>query len=213
MSLQAIVIPAKQQPVKGIVVILHGWGASAEDVKSLATFIDLPNYQLVFPDAPFPHPYAAAGRMWYNFPNYFNFQSTPDFYDRPDLSTSRQQLVDFLKSLTEQTDIPLSRVILAGFSQGGAMTLDVGLNLPLAGLLVLSGYLHAPIQPHTSNVPPLAIVHGRQDTVVPLTAAQQARASLEAIGATVYYQEFDMGHEIQPSVLTLMQRFVKEWLP
>jgi phospholipase/carboxylesterase len=134
MTLQVITIPpATGKPPQGLIVILHGWGASAQDVLSLASFLDLSAYQLVFADAPFPHPYAAGGRMWYDFPSNFNFQSTAAFRTRDDLSTSRQLLTDLLNSLQKTTGVPLSRTILGGFSQGGAMTLDVGLGLPLAG--------------------------------------------------------------------------------
>lgn len=214
MALQAITVPpATGSPPKGLIVILHGWGASAQDVLSLASFLHLPDYQLVFPDAPFTHPYAAGGRMWYDFPSNFNFQSTPEFRTREDLSISRQQLTDFLKALPTSTEVPLSRTVLGGFSQGGAMTLDVGLGLPLAGLMVLSGYLHAPIAPLKTTVPPLLMVHGTQDLVVPLAAAQQARSSLQRLGANVHYEEFEMGHEIPLIVLKKIQSFVEELLP
>jgi len=213
MTLQAITVPPTTgKPPQGSIVILHGWGASAQDVRSLAPFLDLSAYQLIFPDAPFPHPQAPGGRMWYDFPNNFNFQGTPAFRTRDDLSTSRQLLVDLLKSLHQTTGIPLSRTILGGFSQGAAMTLDVGLGLPLAGLMVLSGYLHAPIAHQQAAFPPVLMVHGRQDTVVPLTAAKQALSSLQSLGVQVRYQEFDMGHEIQPLVLAKVQSFVKELL-
>jgi phospholipase/carboxylesterase len=211
LQLHAVTVPpASGQPAEGLVVILHGWGANAQDVLGLATSVNLPSYQMIFPDAPFPHPYAPAGRMWYDFPSNFSFQSTPGFHDRSDLSTSRQALTDFLKSLPEQTGIPHSRTILGGFSQGGAMTLDVGFNFPLTGLMVLSGYLHAPLQPQLANRPPVLMIHGKQDTVVPLAAAHQARDSLKAAGVNLQYQEFDMGHEIQPIVLAQMQNFAKE---
>lgn len=87
------------------------------------------------------------------------------------------------------------------------MSLDIGLNLPLAGLCCLSGYLQA--QPlSTPTAPPVLIVHGRQDQVVPLAAARHANEQLTAAGVNVQYQEFDMGHEIIPDVLLLMQRFI-----
>ena len=59
-----------------------------------------------------------------------------------------------------------------------------------------------------TNLPPILIVHGNQDPVVPVAAAQQAKDKLTAIGVKVQYQEFTMGHEIQPSVLTLLQKFI-----
>lgn len=190
-------------------MILHGWGANAQDVLSLANFLDLPDYQMIFPNAPFPHPQVPGGRMWYNFPADFRFQTTAAFRDRPDLSASRQALLSFLTTLPAETGVPLERTILGGFSQGGAMTLDVGLDLPLAGLMVLSGYLHAPPQPQTERFPPVLMVHGRQDMVVPLESAQEARDSLRQLQVNLDYQEFDMGHEIQPIVLTQLQSFAK----
>jgi phospholipase/carboxylesterase len=208
-SLQTITVPPQSnQPPKGLIMILHGWGASAQDVAALSSFSHLPDFQFVFPDAPFPHAYSSSGRAWYDFPNNFSFQSSPEFRDRPDLSSSRQLLQDLIKMQSEQTGVPLSKIILGGFSQGGAMTLDVGIDLPLAGLMVLSGYLHAPLQPQRSSLPPALVVHGRQDTVVPLTAAHQVRDRLVTLGVPLTYEEYNMGHEIQPIVLTQMQTFV-----
>ncbi|MBD1867611.1 dienelactone hydrolase family protein [Cyanobacteria bacterium FACHB-471] len=209
MFLQAIALPSAINPPQGLFVALHGWGASAQDVASLAPMLHLPGYQMLFPDAPFPHPYAPQGKMWYSFPQSYTFQSNV-FGNQPDLAKSRQQLTEWLKSLPEITGIPLSHTILAGFSQGGAMTLDVGTQLPLAALMILSGYLHAPLATQTSQFPPILMVHGRQDQVVPLRSAQQARDSLLGLGATVQYHELDMGHEIRPVVLELMQNFIRE---
>jgi phospholipase/carboxylesterase len=194
-------------------VILHGWGANAQDVLGLAGFINLPDVQMVFPDAPFNHPYTPGGRMWYDFPPDFRFEGSTGFRDRRDLSTSRQQLTEFLKTLEAETGIPSAQTVLGGFSQGGAMTLDVGLDLPLAGLMILSGYLHAPLHLAAAPISPVLMVHGTQDTVVPLAAAHQARDSLKFLGANLRYHEYRMGHEIQPVVLGEIQSFVKEVLP
>ncbi|WAL58086.1 alpha/beta hydrolase [Thermocoleostomius sinensis] len=214
MSLQTIAIPPQRGQAQGLLVMLHGWGANAQDVSALASFLNLPNYQFVFPDAPFPYLYSPIGRVWYNFPENYTFLSNPEFYDQPELTQSRQQLIEWLRSLESTTGIPLSRTVLAGFSQGGAMTLDVGLKLPLAALMVLSGYIHAParlaIGEGSASVPPVLMVHGRQDQVVPLAAAHQARDQLLALGVAVQYRELDMGHEIQPHVLRLMQSFIEE---
>ena len=159
---------------------------------------NLPDYQFLFPDAPFPHPQVPWGKAWYSL-------ETSDYQGLPE---SRQILLDWLLSLESTTGVPLSHTILSGFSQGGAMTLDVGLNFSLAGLCSLSGYLHSKPQATSSTFPPVLIVHGRQDPVVPLKAAQKARDELTALGVAVEYQEFDMGHEIQPSVLALMHQFI-----
>ncbi|MDV2992910.1 MAG: Carboxylesterase 2 [Chroococcidiopsis sp. SAG 2025] len=198
MSLEAIAVATTTgtKPA-GLVVVLHGWGANAKDLASLVPLLNLNKYQFLFPNAPFPHPYTSVGRMWYDL-------SSQEYQG---IHESRQILKDWLLSLEASTGIPLSRTILSGFSQGAAMTLDVGLGLPLAGLIALSGYMH-PLSQSLDEVPPVLIVHGKQDTVVPLKAAQYARDNLIALGVAVQYQEFDMGHEIRPEVLPLIQQFV-----
>jgi len=180
-----------------LIVALHGWGSNAQDLASLSRFLNLPNYQFMFPEAPLPHPSAARGWMWYDFGEGYR-----------GLSESQQLLREWLQSLTASTGIPLSRTILAGFSQGAAMALDVGLSLPVAGLVALSGYLHPRAASPEQSFPPVLIIHGRRDQVVPLRAAQEARDGLITAGASVQYHELDMGHEIQPAVLALIRDFV-----
>lgn len=198
LSLQFINVPSANGTAVGLIVCLHGFGSNAKDLAPFAPVLNLANYQLLFPDAPYPHPRVPGGRMWYNL----------DSTDYQGLTNSRQQLTDWLKSLETSTGVPLSRTILSGFSQGGAMTLDVGLTLPLAGLISLSGYLHSKPQSTSTKFPPVLIVHGKQDQVVTLSAAQRAKDALTALGVAVKYQEFDMGHEIKPEVLTLMRSFI-----
>lgn len=206
--LNTVKIPAKSGNPKGSIVMLHGWGANAQDVAFLCALVDLPDVQFLLPDAPFPHPYSTVGKMWYDLSN-ANFQT--DFTQQSDLQTSRKALTDWLNSLEQETGIPLDRTILGGFSQGGAMTLDVGLSLPLAGLMILSGYQHGALHPAAKN-PPILMVHGRQDQVVPLAAAHRAKANLEQVKASIDYREFDMGHEISPSVLNEIYTFVQKTL-
>ncbi len=171
---------------------------------SLSSFFKLPDYQFLFPNAPYPYAYSPLGKAWYDL-------RQENMYDG--LTESRQVLLDWLQSLETTTGVPLSRTILSGFSQGGAMTLDVGLQLPLAGLVSMSGYLHPgagtnlPSQ-NSLSTPPVLIMHGREDEVVPLAAAVKAKEALESQGVVVHYQEFDMGHEIKPQMLKLFQNFV-----
>jgi len=198
LSLEVITVPTSTKEPLGLIVALHGWGANAQDLASLVPFLNLPDYQFMFPNAPFPHPYSSLGRMWYDLSN----------QKHQGYTESRPLLTDWLLSLERSTGIPLSRTILSGFSQGAAMTLDVGLSLPLAGLIALSGYLHPISQLPNSKFPPVLILHGRQDTVVPLKAAQYARDNLVELGVSVQYQEFDMGHEIRPEVFPVIHNFV-----
>jgi len=194
-DLTAIAIHPQAAP-KGVVVCLHGWGANAEDLGSMAPLLNLPDYLLLFPNAPFPHPQVFGGKMWYDF-------QTPD---STQLAISQQLLQDYLTALPASTGIESDRTFLLGFSQGGAMTLDVGVNLNLAGLICLSGYLH----PLTTTAfhPPVLMIHGTQDPVVPLIAAQSAKTTLTKLGLAVSYHEFAMGHEINLAAIAKIHEFI-----
>ncbi|MEA5509241.1 alpha/beta hydrolase [Crocosphaera sp. UHCC 0190] len=200
MSLDAIsLLPENGNSPQHLLIMLHGWGANAKDLAPLASMLPLPTYQFLFPNAPFPHPQVPGGLAWYAL-------ETGDYEG---ISESRQLLTNWLLSLEEKTGIPLSRTILSGFSQGGAMSLDVGINLPLGGICSLSGYLQFQPQHLNTPTPPILIIHGKQDMVVPLTMAHQAKEALTTINAKVEYHEFNMGHEIIPDVLTIFQNFIQ----
>lgn len=188
-----------------LLIGLHGWGANADDLAALADFLPLPGYRMMFPDAPFPHPFTAAGRMWYGFPSGYDFQADWDFEQQADLQESRSLLHTWLQQVAQETGIPPERTAIAGFSQGGAMTLDVGLQFPFAGALILSGYLHSAPKPH-ADLGPVLMVHGRQDPVVPVLRAHQSRDVLHP-QVDLTYREYDMGHEISPLVLKEIQKF------
>ncbi|MBE9218335.1 MULTISPECIES: alpha/beta hydrolase [Dolichospermum] len=191
--------PGKQTP-KALIVTLHGWGANAQDVASLIPYINLPDYEFLLPNAPYPYPHADTGRAWYDL-------RTENMY--AGLAESKQLLIDWLQSLETNTGIPLSRTILSGFSQGGAMTLDVGLSLPLAGLVVMSGYPHPSVATlNPGNFPPTLIMHGTKDEVVPLQAAIKSRDMARSLGVAVEYHEFEMGHEINLPMLEALRTFV-----
>jgi phospholipase/carboxylesterase len=191
-----------------LLVLLHGWGANAQDVAGLIEAINMISipFQGLLPDAPFDHPMVPGGKQWYGFPPDYDFRSPHDFDSQGDLLHSRQQLKAWMESLPEKTGIPLEKTIMGGFSQGGAMTLDVGLQIPLAAMLILSGYSHAPIGPCVSPRPVL-VIHGRQDPVVPLSKALDTKAQLVQQGIDVTYQEFDMGHEVSLDALRVASQF------
>ncbi len=198
MTLEAISIPpANQEKPQHLLVLLHGWGANYQDLVPLTPMFNLPNYQFLFPNAPFPHQ-APGGRAWYALesPNYQGIEE------------SRQLLHNWLLSLPSQTNVPLENTIVAGFSQGGAMSLDIGLKLPVAGVCSLSGYLHGEPEKQDIPFPPVLMFHGKFDPVIPVTLAQQARNKLKSVGVTLQYQEFDIAHEISPQEINLMREFL-----
>lgn len=187
----------------GVIVALHGWGANCDDLISLAPLVGLQGYQWICPEAPFNHP-MPHGKMWYDLQS----------LDAEGLAKSCELLSHFLEELPALTGIPLEKTFLLGFSQGGAMTLDVGLGFPLAGLISLSGYLHiaeAELQEFASaTFPPVFIAHGTEDSVVPIGAARNARQVLENLGATVEYAEYEMSHEIRPETCDRIRTFILE---
>lgn len=210
MTLQAIAkMHEGEPPATKLLVGLHGWGANAEDLAALADYLPLTGYRMMFPNAPFPHPYNPVGRMWYGFPPNYDFRSPHDFAQQTDLQASRLQLRDWFTTLSQETGIPLEKTVLIGFSQGGAMALDVGLQLPFAGVVILSGYLHSDPAPH-ATLGPVLVVHGRQDAVVPIEKAHETEEALKALSVNVSLLEFDMGHEVSLPALQQVQLFCRQ---
>ena len=193
-------IPNDTQPTY-LLVVLHGWGANYQDFVPFAKVLNLPGFGYLFPNAPFAHFQVPGGRAWYALEN----------RDFTGLAESRQLLLDWLTSLEASTGVPLERTIMAGFSQGGAMTLDVGLTLPLAAVCSFSGYLHYEPQVQLNKTyPPTIIIHGRQDSVVPIQAAVKAKDELSKIGVAVQYHEFEMAHEVRDEAIALFQQFINQ---
>ena len=185
----------------GAIVALHGWGSNCEDLISLVPIVGLRDYQWICPEAPFDHP-MPSGKMWYDLQG----------LDAEGLAKSCELLSQFLENLPTLTGIPLDKTFLLGFSQGAAMTLDVGLVFPLAGLIALSGYLHISeeqLQEVAGKpLPPILIAHGIQDTVVPISVARNTREMFERFGVTVDYEEYEMSHEIRPETCDRIQKFI-----
>lgn len=206
--LQVIKIAAQPSPAEYAIVILHGWGGTPEDAAQFTGMLQVPRAVRLMPKGLFQHPYNPEGQMWYDFPNVERFDFKLDLSDRSDLQRSRQVLRDWITSLPEQTGVPLNKTILGGFSQGGAMTIEIGLELPLAGLMSMSGYAHRPISSVT-RAPKLLMTHGTADNVVPIAASRATKDALISAGVEVESYEFPgMGHEISLDVIERMQAFI-----
>jgi len=197
-TIEAISAIPSGTPPTYLLVVLHGWGANYQDFVPFAKVLNLSSFGYMFPNAPFDHFQVPGGRAWYALEN----------KEFTGLAESRQLLIDWLNSLEKTTGVPLERTIMAGFSQGGAMTLDVGLTLPLAALCSFSGYLHYQPQQSDRTYPPTLIVHGTGDPVVPLQAAEKARDELTKIGVEVQYQAFKMAHEVKDEAIALFKEFI-----
>jgi phospholipase/carboxylesterase len=201
--LQTIEIESAPNPTAAV-IWLHGLGADGNDFVPIVRELDLSGSQsirFIFPTAP-TMPVTINGgymmRAWYDI-------FTPDLVrreDEPGLRAS-QALVEVLIAKEEARGIPAERIVLAGFSQGCAMTLQTGLRHPekLAGLMCLSGYLPLAAmieaERHAANhATPIFMAHGRQDPVVVIPRAEQSRDMLKALGHDIEWHEYQMQHSV-----------------
>jgi len=183
-------------------VLLHGWGSNAQDLAALQDYFAPQGWHLYCLNGIFAHPHAPGGWMWYDLEH-------PDWSG---LVESRQVVRDWVEALPTASGVPLSRTVLGGFSQGAALSLDVGLSLPLAGLMILSGYLHPSLAMEKIADPPpqILVVHGRQDTIVPIQAAREIQSFLQGSPhpLAITYKEMDAGHEVSYQGLQEMEGFL-----
>ena len=179
-------------------VLLHGWGADADDLLDLGPLLVGPEVSVVALRAPEPHPYG-SGRQWYDLQP----------IDWSELPAAREALRLRLEALA--SSVPLAHTVLLGFSQGGAMALDVGSSLALAGVVACSGYPHEGWQPANVQTPVL-LSHGREDPVVPFAASVEVQRRLQQAGAAAELLAFDGGHTIETSVLPEISAFMRQKL-
>ena len=186
------------------VIWMHGLGADGNDFVPVVDELDLtglPGIRFIFPHAktmPVTINNGYVMRAWYDIVG-------TDIARREDEGglRSSQLEVEALIAREKARGIPAERIILAGFSQGCAMTLQTGLRHgeKLAGLLCLSGYV--PLADKISNErseaslkTPIFLVHGTHDGVIPVAKAHQSRDLLKALGYQVEWHEYMMQHSL-----------------
>ncbi len=185
------------------VIWLHGLGADGHDFEPIVPELNLDpdsGIRFIFPHAPKRPVTINNGmnmRAWYDI-------KAPDLRDQEDsesIIASSRLITQYINAEIE-SGIESNKVILAGFSQGGAITLHAGLRFaqPLAGLLALSTYLPLPDRLEVEAVAdknmPIMMAHGSSDPVIPVA---QGRASSEALknqGYSVEWQEYMMQHAV-----------------
>jgi phospholipase/carboxylesterase len=179
----------------GALVLLHGRGADEHDLYPLLDALD-PEHRLhgYTPRAPLTLP--PGGAHWYVVPRV----GLPD----------PQTFAEGFRELTEWFDAlphPPDRIVLGGFSQGAVMSYALGLGggrPRTRALIALSGFIPTVDgwQPDLeSPFQPIAIAHGTFDPVIPVEFGRQARATLEGVGADVWYHESPIEHWIDPQVI------------
>lgn len=201
--LETIQIETAPNPTAAI-IWMHGLGADGHDFVPIVRELNLagcPPIRFVFPHAPMMPVTINNGfimRAWYDIVG-------PDIGQREDETGLRksQAMIEHLIEQEKARGIPADRIVLAGFSQGCAMTLQTGLRYPekLAGLLCLSGYLplHTTVEAerHAANRnTPIFLAHGRGDPIVPILRAEQSRDILKSLDYPVEWHEYMMPHSV-----------------
>ena len=203
-------------PPRASIIWLHGLGADGHDFEPLIPQLDIVDrlgVRVVLPHAP-RRPVTINGGML--MPAWYDIAAT-DFsrgQDSDGIHTSEQQLRALIAREVE-LGIPAAQVLLAGFSQGGAIALHTGLRYPerLAGILALSTYLplaaRLEAEMSTANrTIPIMMAHGTQDPVVPLALAEASRVHLTQAGYHVDWHTYVMPHAVYPEEIA----DVRHWL-
>jgi len=184
------------------VIWLHGLGADGGDFADIVPQLKLPetvSARFIFPHAPI-RPVSVNGglpcRAWYDIYDLTSLQRE----DKAGIRLAEQTVHQLISSQVAQ-GIPYHRIILVGFSQGGAVVLYTALRHPekLAGVVGLSSYLPLVSEFTKQNMPetcPVFLAHGQQDPVLPILLGKRSKETIEQLGYDVTWHEYAMEHQV-----------------
>jgi len=205
--------PASGGKPRRLVILLHGLGADGNDLIGLAPYWArlLPEAEFLSPNAPFPCDMAPYGYQWY---------SSQDRSPEAVLGGVRAAapiLDAFIDEALEERGLGSGELALVGFSQGTMMSLFVGLRraAPVAGIVGFSGRLLAPelLASELRSRPPVLLVHGTEDPLVPYSSLAAAETELKAAGVPVEtVTSVGIGHSIDDQGLRRGGQFLKNVL-
>jgi phospholipase/carboxylesterase len=204
-TLSCVEVNPKTTPVASV-IWLHGLGADGHDFENIVPELHLPEnlpVRFVFPHAPMRPVTINNGyvmRAWYDIKQLDSFSNQ----DEAGICESEQTICSLIEH--EKTlGIPCNKIILAGFSQGGAIALHTGLHYPeqLAGILALSTYLplSEQFQIETKRINqtiPIMMAHGTADPLIPIKFAEASRDLLTTNGYKVEWHTYPIQHSICP---------------
>lgn len=202
------------------IIWMHGLGADAHDFEPIVPHLKIPaqrGVRFIFPNAPV-RPVTVNGgmmmRAWYDILGV----DIPRSEDAAGVRASAELITRLIEREKDQ-GIPAERIVLAGFSQGGAMALHTGLRYPqqLAGILALSCYI--PLlstlaeERHEANQGiPIFIAHGTFDPVIPIQYGRATKQHLLDLGYTLESHEYPMGHEVNLEEIQAIGDWLKKIL-
>ena len=201
--------PASAAKPSSLVILLHGYGADGNDLIGLAPLLaqHLPDAYFISPNAPFPCEMSPMGRQWFSL-----LDRSPKALLRG--AQEAAPLVNmFIASQLQRFSLNEDRLALVGFSQGTMTSLYVALRRPkpCAGIVGFSGSLIG--ENGITSKPPVCLIHGKMDNVVPYGAMALAEAGLKHEGVAVETHSRPMlGHGIDDEGLKIAIHFLKDKL-
>lgn len=213
--LDCVEIDPSEEP-SAVVIWLHGLGADGHDFEAIVPELRLPDelpVRFVFPHAP-RRPvtinFGMVMRAWYDILE----MDVARKIDLKNFLDSAERLKDLI-TRERQAGIAPERILLAGFSQGGAVALHTGLRYPdrLAGIMALSTYLPTIDQLEEERSlanadVPVFMAHGRYDSMIPVDNAHRAREAMEALGYKVQWHDYPIEHQVSMDEI----RDIRNWL-
>ncbi len=203
-------------PVRQLIVLLHGYGADANDLIGLADpwGEQVPQALFVSPHGPRPCAISPLGREW--FPLRTGAQRTADDVAadlRDGASAAAEALDAYLDRELAAVNLNNRSLALIGFSQGAALALHVGLRRPAAAILAYSGAMGPAPAAVPDPKPQVFLAHGEADNVVPAAAMRAAVSALGTLGVPVrWHLSPGLGHGIDGHGVTMGGRFLRETL-
>lgn len=210
-------ILGSSQP-KDVVIWLHGLGASGHDFVPVVPMMRRPNTRFVFPHAPQRPVTINMGYVmpaWYDI---IHMDERPDREPADQVMTATKQIHALIEEQMSQGIKP-EKIILGGFSQGGAMALHAGIRFPhtLGGIMVLSAYeLRADTRKSEMQfcnvATPMLFCHGRGDPVVPMSRGLNAYEAYSTSERSCQWHEYPMAHEVCVEELTMIADWFRSCL-
>ena len=214
MSLETLQVETGPKPVAAV-IWLHGLGADGHDFEPIVPELGLPAskpVRFIFPHAPNRPVTINMGtrmRAWYDI---LQLGGGPE--DEAGIRASQASLEELISG-EKKKGIPANKIVLAGFSQGGAIVLQTGLRHPepLGGIMALSTYLPlaAKLKEEVSEKNksiPIFMAHGDYDDMIPVARAESSRAALEGLGYKVEWRTYPMPHSVCPEEIGDMAEFL-----
>lgn len=214
-SLESVIIKPSQ-PTTGSVIWLHGLGADGHDFADIVPQLRLPQelrLRFIFPHAPV-RPVAINANMhmraWFDIYSLENLEKE----DEAGIAATQRAIINLIEQEISN-GTPSDSIVLAGFSQGGAMALYTGLRYekPLAGMIALSTYLPLTqkISTAASNAnkqTPILMAHGRFDPVLPVMLGQKTYERLKQLGHAIEWHEYPMEHQVCVEEIAVISKWL-----